>query len=79
MKKTVITPDNKLNQKIITQCSGGDAYAKKIIALPNEKKSHKVLWLVPTLAACLLVAVGLGLFLKTPETPWYNELVFGYE
>ena len=79
MKKTVITPNSSLNQKITLQCGDGDAYAKKIVALPTEKKSHKVTWIVSTLAACLMVAVGLGLFLKTPKTPWYNELVVGDE
>ncbi len=75
MKKTAIIPDNALNQKIMTECSDSDTYAKKIIALPNEKKSHKVTWVVSTIAACLLVAVGLGIYLKAPKTPWYDELV----
>ena len=78
MKKTVITPNDILNQKIAEQATNADGYAKIINALPSEKKSHKVTWIISTIAACLTVAVGLGIYFKTPNAPnkpWYNELV----
>lgn len=82
MKKTVITPNDILNQKIAEQAKNADGYAKTINALPSEKKSHKVTWIISTIAACLTVAVGLGIYFKTPNAPnkpWYNELVVGDE
>ncbi len=79
MKKTVMAPNDELNKKIIAQSQNADGYAGKINALPNEKKSHKMLWTVGTLAACLMVAIGLGFYLRTPKTPWYNLLPVGDE
>jgi len=79
MKKTVITPNSDLNKKIMSECSDSDTYAKRINALPNEKRSHGAFWIVSTLAACLAVAVGLGIYLKAPKTPWYNLLPVGDE
>ncbi len=78
MKKTIIVPSDALNEKIIAQSETADGYAKKLNKLP-QKRSRKVLWLAPTVAACVMVAVALGIFLRAPKTPWYNELVVGDE